>query len=58
MILVCLMCFLNSVDTEGTNSSKTLCLMFVYVLFYVHLCKDWFCGFWMICGLMTCMQSR
>ena len=27
-------------DTEGTNSSKVLCLMFVYVLFYVNLCHD------------------
>ena len=27
-------------DTEGTNSSKLLCLMFVYVLFYVNLCHD------------------
>ena len=26
-------------DTEGTNSSNSLCLMFVYVLFYVNLCK-------------------
>ena len=33
-----LMCFFNRVDTEGTNSSKILCLMFVYVLFYVGLC--------------------
>ena len=24
----------------GTNSSETLCLMFVYVLFYVNLCQD------------------
>ena len=35
-----LMCFFNSGDTEGTNSSKILCLMFVYVLFYVNLCHD------------------
>ena len=33
-----LMCFFNRGDTEGTNSSKILCLMFVYVLFYVNLC--------------------
>ena len=32
-----LMCFFNRGDTEGTNSSKNLCLMFVYVLFYVNL---------------------
>ena len=30
--------FFNSGDTKGTNSSKILCLMFVYVLFYVNLC--------------------
>ena len=35
-----LMCFFNRVDTEGTNSSKILCLMFEYVLFYVNLCHD------------------
>ena len=34
------MCFFNRVDTEGTNSSKILCSMFVYVLFYVNLCQD------------------
>ena len=42
MIPVCpnLMCFFNRGDTEGTNSSKILCSMFVYVLFYVNLCHD------------------
>ena len=35
-----LMCFFNRGDTEGTNSSKILCPMFVYVLFYVDLCHD------------------
>ena len=35
-----LMCFFNRGDTEGTNSSKVLCLLFVYVLFYVNLCHD------------------
>ena len=35
-----LMCFFNRGDTEGTNSSKVLCLTFVYVLFYVNLCHD------------------
>ena len=34
------MCFFNRGDTEGTNSSKILCPMFVYVLFYVNLCHD------------------
>ena len=42
MIPACpsLMCFFNRGDTEGTNSSKILCPMFVYVLFYVNLCHD------------------
>ena len=42
MIPACpsLMCFFNRGDTEGTNSLKILCLMFVYVLFYVNLCHD------------------
>ena len=35
-----LMCFFNRGDTEGANSSKILCPMFVYVLFYVNLCHD------------------
>ena len=35
-----LMCFFNRGDTEGTNFSKILCPMFVYVLFYVNLCHD------------------
>ena len=33
-----LMCFFNRGDTEGTDSSKIVCPMFVYVLFYVNLC--------------------
>ena len=41
-----LMCFFNRGGTEGTNSSsKILCSMFVYVLFYVDLCTGlilWF----------------
>ena len=53
-----LLCFFNRGDTEGTNSSKILCPTFVYVLFYVNLCHDWFCGLWIICGLMTCVQSK
>ena len=41
MIPACpsLMCFFNRGDTEGTNPSKMLCLIFVYVLFYVNLCQ-------------------
>ena len=35
-----LMCFFNRGDAEGTNSSKMLCPMFVYVVFYVGLCHD------------------
>ena len=35
-----LMCFFTRGDTEGTNSLKLLCLMFVCVLFYVNLCQD------------------
>ena len=31
-----LMCFFNRGGTEGTNSSKILFSMFVYVLFYIH----------------------
>ena len=31
------MYFFNRGDTEGTHSSKILCSMFVYVLFYVNL---------------------
>ena len=37
--------FFNRGDTEGTNSSKIVCPMFVYALFYVNLCHDlilWF----------------
>ena len=45
-----LMCFFNRGDTEGTNSSKILCSMFLYVLFYVNLCTGlilWFLNdFW------------
>ena len=33
-----LMWFFNRGGTEGTNSSKIVCSMFVYVLFYVNLC--------------------
>ena len=35
-----LMCFFNRGDTEGTNSSKMLYPMSMYVLFYVNLCHD------------------
>ena len=40
-----LMCFFNRGGTEGTNSSKIVCSMFVYVLFHVNLCTGlilWF----------------
>ena len=47
-----LMCFFNRGNTEGSNSSKNLCLMFVYlfIIFYVGLCKDWIYGFGISCG--------
>ena len=31
------MCFFNRGNTEGTNSSKIVCLMFVYCLFYDYM---------------------
>ena len=43
--ILSLMCFFNKGDTEGTNSSKILCSMFVYVSFDVNLCTGlilWF----------------
>ena len=43
---------------KGLILQKILCLMFVCFLFYVSLCQDCFCGFWISCGLMTCMQSK
>ena len=42
-----LMCFFNRGDTEGTNSSKN-----------ANLCQNWFCGFWIICSLMTCVLGK
>ena len=39
-VCVFLFLFFNRGDTEGTNSLKMLCPMFVYVLFYVNLCHD------------------
>ena len=39
-LCLALCAFFNRGDTEGTNSSKILCAMFVYVLFYVNLCQD------------------
>ena len=38
--LMCFFVFCIRCDTEGTHSSKILCLMFVYVLFYLNLCRD------------------
>ena len=34
------LCAFSRGDMEGTNSSKVLCPMFVYVLFCVDLCHD------------------
>ena len=36
--VLALCAFFNTGDTEGSNSSKILWTMFVYVLFYVNLC--------------------
>ena len=59
------MCFFNRGDTEGTNSSKVLCLMFVYVLFYVDVVSGLILGFVVClffllrnCGLKTCVHSK
>lgn len=46
--------FFNNGSIEGTNSSKCLCLIFVYVWFVLCLCRDWFRGCdsrkgWCIC---------
>ena len=38
--VLALCAFFNRGNAKGTNSSKVLCLMFVYVLFYVNLCHD------------------
>ena len=37
-LALCPWFFFNRVDTKGTYSSKILCSMFVYVLFYVNVC--------------------
>ena len=59
MILACPSpkCFFNGGDTEGTNSSKILCSMFVYVSCKFVYRTD-FVVFFIICGLMTCVQSK
>ena len=39
------MLFFNKGGTEGTNSLKILCSMFVHIIFYVNLCTGlilWF----------------
>ena len=36
--VLALCAFFNRGDTEGTNSSKILCLMFVHFWFYLGLC--------------------
>ena len=49
-------------NTEGTNSSKILCLIFVYDLFYVIFLSGLIlCVLLLllrICGLMTCVHSK
>ena len=37
--VLALRAFLTGVIPKGTNFSKILCSMFVYVLFYVNLCQ-------------------
>ena len=44
-----LVCFFNRGDTTGTNSSKMLCLMFVFVLFYVNFVGTYFVLFADLC---------
>ena len=39
-VLAYVLFFFNRGGTEGTNSSKILCPMFLYVLFHVNLCHD------------------
>ena len=60
MIPACpsLLCFFNRGNTEGTNSSKILCLTFMYVLLDVNLCQYRFCCFQGIFGSMTCVKSK
>ena len=54
-----LMCFFNRGNTKGTNSLKILCLMFVYVLFYVICVRtDFVLLLLRICGLMTGVRSK
>ena len=38
--VLALCAFFNRGNAKGTNSSKILCSMFLYVLFYVDLCQD------------------
>ena len=51
-----LACFFNSGDTKWTNSLKVFFLMFVYVL--CRFVSGLILSFGIICGLVTCMQSR
>ena len=57
--VLALCAFLTGANTEGTDFSKVLCLMFVYVLLYVNLCLGWFYGIWGgFYSLMTCVKSK
>ena len=50
--------FFNRGNTEGTNSSKILCLMFVYFCFmWICVWTD-FVVFWIVCSVITCVQSK
>ena len=58
MIPACprLMGFFNRGNTEGTNSLKILCLIFVYVLCNFFVRTDFV--IFGECGLMTCVQRK
>ena len=52
-----LMCFFNRGNTEGTNSLKLFCLMFVCV-FCTFASGLILLLFWIICSLMTCVLGK
>ena len=56
VLVLCAFFFLNRGNTERTNSSKILCLMFVCVRFVS--CHNWFSRFERICVLMTWVRNK
>ena len=50
--------FLTGAIPKGLILWKFCVSCFCIFLFYMGLCQDWFCGFWIVCGLMTCVQSK